>query len=171
MAAMCDKCKLKPATVQVTKTVNGQTTQRMLCSDCAKEEGMLVNHFMPLAQMMAGMMGESVRPQKSSVSGLTCSRCGYDFSKFKESGLLGCPQCYEDFKEYLTPMIRRIQGGLNHLGERPGHCAEVPGQEQLAQLQKQLLLAIEHEEYEKAAELRDQIRSLKGKVESHGTVD
>ena len=58
-------------------------------------------------------------------------------------------------------MIRRIQGGLNHLGERPGHCAEVPGQEQLAQLQKQLLLAIEHEEYEKAAELRDQIRSLK----------
>jgi len=171
MAAMCDKCKVKPATVQVTKTVNGQTTQRMLCSDCAKEEGMLVNHFMPFAQMMAGMMGESVRPQKSSVRGLTCSHCGYDFSKFEETGLLGCPQCYEDFKEYLTPMIRRIQGGLKHMGERPESSSQQPGQEELAQLQKELIQAIELEEYERAAQLRDQIRSLKGKVEKHGTVD
>ena len=171
MAAMCDKCKVNPATVQVTQTVNGQTTQHMLCSECAKKEGMLVSPFMPLAQMMAGMMGESMRPQKSSIKDLSCSRCGYDFSKFQETGLLGCPQCYEDFKEYLSPMIRRIQGGLKHLGERPGHCDEMPGQEKLAQLQKQLISAIEKEEYERAAELRDEIRMLKGKAENHGAMD
>ena len=171
MAAMCDKCKVKPATVQVTHTVNGQKTQRMLCSDCAKQEGMLVNPFMPLAQMMAGMMGESVRPQKSSLSGLACSHCGYDFSRFQETGLLGCPQCYEEFKEYVTPMIRRIHGGLKHMGERPGGGTGAPEQEELALLQKKLMEAVEQEEYEKAAELRDAIRALKGKAENHGTVD
>ena len=165
--AMCDKCKKNPATVQVTQTVNGHKTQLMLCADCAREEGMLVNPFMPFAQMMAGMMGESVRPQRGSAGGLTCSRCGYDFSRFKETGLLGCPQCYHDFREYLNPMIRRIQGGLNHLGQRPGKNPESPEDSRLGELQRQLAQAIDQEEYEKAAGLRDEIRALKRKGEGH----
>ncbi len=165
--AMCDKCKKNPATVQVTQTVNGHKTQLMLCADCAREEGMFVNPFMPFAQMMAGMMGESVRPQRGSSGGLTCSQCGYDFSRFKETGLLGCPQCYHDFREYLNPMIRRIQGGLNHLGQRPGKNPESPEDSRLSELQRQLAQAIDQEEYEKAAGIRDEIRALKGKGERH----
>lgn len=165
--AMCDKCKKNPATVQVTQTVNGHKTQLMLCADCAREEGMFVNPFMPFAQMMAGMMGESVRPQRGSSGGLTCSQCGYDFSRFKETGLLGCPQCYHDFREYLNPMIRRIQGGLNHLGQRPGKNPENPEDSRLSELQRQLAQAIDQEEYEKAAGIRDEIRALKGKGERH----
>ena len=117
--------------------------------------------------MMAGMMGESVRPQRGSSGGLTCSQCGYDFSRFKETGLLGCPQCYHDFREYLNPMIRRIQGGLNHLGQRPGKNPENPEDSRLSELQRQLAQAIDQEEYEKAAGIRDEIRALKGKGERH----
>lgn len=56
------------------------------------------------------------------------------FSRFKETGLLGCPQCYHDFREYLNPMIRRIQGGLNLLGQRPGKNPENPEDSGLGEL-------------------------------------
>ena len=64
-------------------------------------------------------------------------------------------------------MIRRIQGGLNHLGQRPGKNPENPEDSRLGELQRQLAQAIDQEEYEKAAGLRDEIRALKGKGEGH----
>ena len=167
--AMCDRCKKRPATVRVSSTVNGQETEQGLCAQCAMEDGFFSNPFMPFAQMMAGMMGESVRPQRCEEGGLTCSHCGYDFSRFKESGLLGCPQCYRDFSDYLTPMVRRIQGSTSHLGVRPGETAPAAVVDtRLKSLQKELGQALEQEEYEKAAKLRDEMRALQGGEKEHG---
>jgi len=165
---MCDACGKNPANVHVKKMVNGQVEEKHLCSQCAKEQGLFGQLFSPFAQMMAGMTGESVRPQ---VKGVKCSACGFDFSQFKETGLLGCPQCYQDFAPYLKPMIRRIQGGLTHLGERPGQEESNPAQLELASLKKQLAQAVDQEEYEKAAELRDRIRQMTSKEENDHAVD
>ena len=163
--ALCDRCGKNPATIHVSTTVNGKVTEENLCSECARESGVWKDPFMSFAQMMAGMTGETVRPQKTNT--LRCSKCGYDFSRFRETGLLGCPQCYEDFREYLNPMIRRIHGSLTHLGERPGQVISDPVSTRINELQRQLTEAVQNEEYEKAVELRDEIRAIKEKGENH----
>lgn len=89
--------------------------------------------------------------------------CGMTLSKFRETGLLGCPQCYQTFRTALAPIIEGSQGGRSqHMGTRPAYDA--PAQSELDKLREALRAAIETEDYEQAAQLRDQIRDREAKA-------
>ena len=81
-----------------------------------------------------------------------------DFSKV---GRLGCGKCYEAFRPELTDLLRKIHGSHLHRGKVTTTISETaaPLKEE-RRLRDELKKAIDEEEFEKAAALRDQLRTL-----------
>ena len=108
-----------------------------------------------------GKGGASLLP--TPADGLRCAACGSTLKDFRESGRLGCAQCYESFQTHLRDLLRRLHGSSQHVGERyapPGADAAADPRIQLLDLREQLRRAVESENFELAAELRDRIRVL-----------
>ena len=92
-----------------------------------------------------------------------CLAAAASFQDFRESGRLGCPDCYRSFEAPLRDLLRRLHGSTHHLGERYAErepAAAAAAGEQAADLREQLRLAVETENFELAAELRDRLRVL-----------
>ncbi len=83
------------------------------------------------------------------------------YTEFKKTGLMGCSECYVSFKNSLVPIIKRVQGNIEHVGKIPKKSGkEIMEKRQLLRLREELNRAINSEEYERAAELRDEIREV-----------
>ncbi len=105
--------------------------------------------------MEPSLTGNKVRKETK------CPSCGSDYTRFAEGGRLGCAECYKTFARHITPLLKRIHGNPSHQGKVPSKGAgEIRRRRQLAQLRSELKAAVESEQYEKAVELRDEIRSL-----------
>ena len=98
--------------------------------------------------------------------GEACPECGATLQDFRASGRLGCAHCWIAFERPLRDLLRRLHGATRHTGEgytRPGDdTLTAPEQRERirAELREQLRLAIVAEQFERAAELRDQLRVL-----------
>ena len=72
--------------------------------------------------------------------------------------------CYRSFETPLRDLLRRLHGSTQHMGERYADKAApepVPAERpKAAELREQLRLAVETENFELAAELRDRLRVL-----------
>lgn len=166
---MCEVCKSNEAYVHITKIVNGVKQELNLCEACAKEfQGMAypgeinVNSPFSLQQLM-GLIIEGVNKSSSldKNSNITCEKCGTTYKDFKENGFLGCDECYKNFKNAITPVIRRVQGSTEHKGKIPcKQGKEIINKKRILELKEELKRAIQSEEYEKAAEIRDLIRDM-----------
>ena len=161
----CDKCN-RPAThhsVDVSKS--GEKIPINLCDLHAAEEGLTVKaSHTPINELLTNFVklhsGETATP--SSVKELVCDTCGTTFADFRESSLLGCPHCYKVFEQPLGPLLERAhEGGTHHIGKVP-HRAGVGEQRQmeLQRLRRQLNDAVLDEDYELAAQLRDDIKQI-----------
>jgi len=164
MKKKCDKCD-KPATIHLTEIVNGQKIEKHLCEDCAEAEGITIKANIPISQLLEDFVLQTVGEGESEgapSAALACEVCGMTFSEFREKGLLGCPNDYEAFSEQLLPMLARAQdGSTQHVGKTPRRAGSAQ-QKQMAilRLRSQLKNAIASEQYERAAQLRDQIKQL-----------
>lgn len=161
---LCQRCEKKTATVHLTRFKDGHKEELYLCSDCAGDEEVEFP-FAPfsLAGLIGELLGGGARP---AVPDLQCRGCGLCFREFSRKGLLGCPRCYDDFSGQLDPLLRRMHGSVRHVGKQPLRRAGAIGiRRKLEELRHLLQEAVAHEEYEKAARLRDQIRELERKKE------
>jgi protein arginine kinase activator len=159
----CDQCREREAVIHLTQIVNEQVTTLHLCERCAAEKGVESPGSAvktPLGSFLAAM-GKGPEQAPSPRSADTC-RCGATFQDFRETGRLGCPECYRTFEAPLRDLLRRLHGSTLHLGERyaeqPATAAEA--REKAADLREQLRLAVETENFELAAELRDRLRVM-----------
>jgi protein arginine kinase activator len=167
---LCQECHNAPASVHVKKKQGDDEITLHLCRACAKRMGWsnpLDDVKFPLAQFIASMMNDmtQVTPDAEPVdTSAKCSECGLSFQEFSRTGRLGCGHCYEAFRSSMQELLRRIHGGTRHQGKRP-QKAPAPAKTQVAsglrQLKAELDRAIASEDFEKAARLRDQIRSMK----------
>ena len=159
----CDQCREREAVIHLTQIVNQQVTTLHLCEKCAAEKGVESPGSAvktPLGSFLAAMGKGS--EQLQAPRGDTCARCGASFQDFRESGRLGCSECYRTFEAPLRDLLRRLHGSTHHLGERYAErepAAAANGQK-AAELREQLRLAVETENFELAAELRDRLRVL-----------
>jgi protein arginine kinase activator len=163
----CDQCREREAVIHLTQIVNEQVTTLHLCERCAAEKGVESPGGVaktPLGSFLAAM-GKGYPEQAPVARGAdTCVRCGASFQDFRESGRLGCPECYQAFEAPLRDLLRRLHGSTHHVGERyvePGQApvvAEPP--RAAADLREQLRVAVETENFELAAELRDRLRVM-----------
>ncbi len=159
----CDQCREREAVIHLTQIVNEQVTTLHLCERCAAEKGVESPGAVaktPLGTFLAAMGKGLPEVTPAPKISETCSRCGGSLQDFRESGRLGCPECYRAFESPLRDLLRRLHGSTHHLGERYAESgAPIPGGRlQAAELREQLRVAVETENFELAAELRDRLR-------------
>ncbi|MEC7834305.1 MAG: UvrB/UvrC motif-containing protein [Gemmatimonadota bacterium] len=159
---LCDNCGSKPATVNLTQIENNEMSSYHLCEDCAAQKGLEATtepSSSPLPDFLA-QIGDEPREEEDSDN--ECSFCGLMFAAFRETGRLGCPHCYETFEAHLRRLLRRVHGGTKHVGKiyLPPDPTVSEIEKQMEALRRRLNRAVEAEDFERAAELRDQMRSL-----------
>ena len=157
----CDNCN-KTATVHLTEIKGGKKIEKHLCEQCAAQnEGLPVKSHTPINELLTNFVLAHSGLQKES--GSACESCGISWAEFRQSGLFGCPNDYNIFEKDLTPLLQRAhEGATHHVGKVPTRrgVTGVPMKKQLdvAKLRKELGKAVESEDYERAAKLRDQIK-------------
>jgi protein arginine kinase activator len=154
----CQKCP-QAATLHITEIVSEDQVEVMhLCEKCAHE------YLYEPSQKQAGKSAAASSGEEGdepAVMNRECEVCGIKFVDFRNTGRLGCPHDYEEFREELTPLLENIHGETRHCGKVPRRLPQSKQtQSELLQLRKQLLQAVNKEAYEEAARLRDRIRRL-----------
>jgi protein arginine kinase activator len=92
-----------------------------------------------------------------------CSACEIRLGEIAQTGRVGCPECYRHFSDRLTPYIRRVHGPAAHTGHIPKSAGEhLYHKRRLSELQNSLQIAISQQEFEKCADIRDEIAVLTG---------
>ncbi|MEW6308134.1 MAG: UvrB/UvrC motif-containing protein [Bacillota bacterium] len=158
---LCQECRKRAATVHVTQVVNQTKTEKHLCSECARQMGEFEFALSPsfnINSLLASMF--NLEPQLAAGSRLRCENCGLTFPEFGKAGRLGCSQCYAEFRPRLEPLLRRVHGASVHTGKVPSRTGgAVRAKKEIEDLRRQLAQAVQAEEFERAARLRDEIRS------------
>jgi protein arginine kinase activator len=167
MPVMCNNCGTRPSKIHFTEIVNNNLVSMDLCLECAEEKGIDVQKVgsYGLGDLVAGLIDDSAQTEAEKIGKVRCPHCGFDFSEFKQIGRFGCPECYRAFEAQLVPWLRKIHGSTQHTGQKPeGLGPKASFRKELSELAEQLSKAVENEEFEKAAKLRDRIRELEAKV-------
>lgn len=161
----CDNCN-KTATVHLTEIRNGKKIEKHLCEQCAAQnEGVpsLVKGHTPINELLTNFVMAHSGLQKEM--NITCEQCGVTWAEFRNSGLFGCEHDYDVFEKDLLPLLQRAhEGATHHVGKVPtrngGAGVSKPRRKvvDIAKLRKELTKAVDTEDYEQAAKLRDQIR-------------
>lgn len=166
---LCEECNTNEARFAVTMKINGEARVRHLCAECMQalnpsfRTGNVAGVLAAiLSAITAGERGgEGGEKPEEAVPDITCPKCGTTYAAFHRSGRLGCPGCYVAFREQLQPMLQQIHGRVQHAGRLPLDNAEAQRsrtrQEELTRLMQQ---AVALEDFETAAQLRDQIHAL-----------
>ncbi|HTV61563.1 MAG TPA: UvrB/UvrC motif-containing protein [Verrucomicrobiae bacterium] len=163
----CSICKDKPATVHLTQIVGDKMQKLDLCEECAKAKGVNDPAGFALADLMLGLGASQEIEQAAGGMELKCPRCGFTQADFKKSGRLGCPDCYKTFAEGLGGLLKTMHKGTRHVGKTPEALrATRDNADKLKQLQKKLAKAIELENFEEAAHLRDEIKQISDRLAS-----
>lgn len=153
---ICESCQVNQASVDFTQIVNGETKKLQLCAECAAEKKIDVHGPLSLTDILFGLGNttEDAAPGPDEA----CPNCHMRRSDFRKTTQLGCPVCYETFADDLAPMFRSMHRDIRHAGK-------IPRSEQfnveLQSLEEQLGEAVERQDFEEAARLRDAVRELR----------
>ncbi len=166
---MCDNCGKNTANTMIEKNINGKKTRMYLCPECAAKSGALdpfkygFDGF-GMNNILSTMLGSSEEAHEDK-----CPFCGSTFAEIARHGKAGCAKCYDAFYDRLSATIYRLHGDTVHKGKLPKNAGEKISQKRrLGDLKKQLQKAIEAQEFEQAARLRDEINDLRKGGECDG---
>jgi protein arginine kinase activator len=164
---LCDLCNKNQATVHLTEIIDDQISELHLCEECARKKSLQMEQQFGIADLLAGL-AEFGKPEEKAEADFKCSNCGLSYQDFKRVGRLGCGECYPSFRKYLLPLLKKIHGSTQHLGKAPYKIAIARPRKKapLDELRLRLKQAVENEEFEEAARLRDKIREFEKKNEA-----
>jgi len=155
----CQFCD-NDATVHLQQIKDEETQEMHLCESCAEERGITDPDGFSLASMLGDKEDQVKVPEIQLIP--ECDECGFSLEDLKKVGRLGCSSCYSAFNSEISAMLDSMHRGVIHLGKRPeGMICEVLQQEKIDSVEQALQLAIENEDFELAAKLRDELNSLK----------
>lgn len=158
---LCEKCNKNPATVFLENNFNNVKSEYHLCAECAQE----INMQFDFANIINSLFGAALVNPPETTKGVRCEKCGLSLSDFRRLGKFGCASCYSAFEPQTEMMLKNIQGQLRHNGKIPNRLQKTIGVErELERLKLELRNAIESEEYEAAAILRDKIKSVQAET-------
>ena len=167
----CDNCGEREAAIHLTQIVNNSVTTMHLCEQCAAEKGVETGAGVakfPLGDFLASLGKSGGGKQEEQAAGVACPACGGTMDDFRQTGRLGCARCYTTFEPHLRDLLRRLHGSTQHVGERyTAPAAAAPAEAEgpapdtrVSALREQLRRAVEAEDFELAAELRDRLKVL-----------
>lgn len=159
MERTCDCCP-NPAVVHETLVQNGVRSEIHLCAEHAVERG----YILPTSVGPALVVGKLLerQPQAPARAARSCPACGMTMQVLRESGLVGCAECYRQFEDELAAIIGRTQeGALVHVGRHPSQASNLIDRAAMRnRMVRELREAVAREEYERAARLRDEMHAL-----------
>lgn len=161
---LCEDCREKEAELQLTAIIDGAMRTLDLCSACASARGLTSSSSppAPLADFLAQLGPEA--PPGGEGSSEPCPYCGITESDFRRTGRLGCPQCYAHFEPQLRSLLRRLHGSPQHVGKLYMSAGSEAGDRiaRLSAMRRRLQRAVDTEDFELAAQLRDRIHEMEG---------
>jgi len=163
----CNICGNKKATVHLTEIVDEQISELHLCEECAREKSVQMEQQFGLADLLAGLSDFGKQTKDVEKVKAKCPNCALTYDDFRKLGRLGCGECYTAFHEYLGALLKKIHGSSQHLGKAPAKFPSMPQAkvDDLQELKNQLNKAIQAENFEEAARLRDKVHRAEKKIE------
>lgn len=160
----CENCNIRQASVHITQVGQGYKKEIKLCLYCLHEKG-LNSSIVYLSDILGNIIKEFItmdNDDKRKSSGLVCSGCSMPFNRFFETGLLGCPDCYESFDFELKKILHRFHGSTVHITDSSKGKSKLSSSKttHIGKLKNDLQSAVKTENFEKAAELRDKLKLL-----------
>lgn len=145
--------------------IAGEEMQKVdLCEQCAKAKGVNDPEAFSFADLVLGLGASKAVAKGAGRKEAGCPCCGFTQADFKKTGRLGCPDCYEHFSEGLESLLKSMHKGIRHVGKVPKRYKRLQkaseATDKIKTLQRKLSEAVEAEQFERAAELRDEIRAL-----------
>ena len=170
MSKKCQSCGKEDARNHFKKWENNRETELLLCDTCAEDRGLVApGEQGDIQQSLNTMLQDMDGLSEGAVGTIRCDSCGLLYSAFRDTGRLGCAHCYEVFGQQLRPLLRRVHGAVQHVGKSPAvDDAHAARRRELRDLQTEMERAVVRDEFEHAAQLRDQIRALKADVPAAG---
>lgn len=170
---VCQECGKRPATLHFTKIVSGEKTEFHFCESCAREKGEIIpgtSNGFSIHSLLSGLLdldptGKGQGSDSRGQQAPRCEECGMTYSQFSKLGRFGCSSCYKFFSDRLDPLFKRVHGNTTHVGKIPKRSGgKIQVKRRIDELKKELHYRILQEEFELAAEIRDQIRELEKSI-------
>ena len=156
----CNRCGA-PSVYHSTLIVNGISQKTSLCRDCALKEGVFSTEKPSLFDEMFSSFSDLLGYEQ--VENVVCPVCKTTLREFKSTGRLGCPNCYDIFREEISKIIKRIAPFETHKQDtiktkvKPEKLSK---EDKIKQLREEMKLAVSEERYEDAAKIKKQITKL-----------
>ena len=165
---LCEHCKERDAVVHLTRIVENTVTQLHLCEKCAAEKGVETSAPHPLGdilqavQQQAELSAAQAGPEAEEVDRGVCAFCGATARDFRATGRLGCAHCWDANAASLRDLVQRLHGARKHTGRRyePPRPETLQEADARGELRDRLRRAVESEQFELAAELRDRLKVM-----------
>ena len=171
---ICEKCNKNPATLHMQQFINGTKTEIHLCQECSFKIDTNFSYEHLFQGILDAIQSKYLNQGKDSAgngiggAGLqnmaaapSCAKCGMSYDEFKNVGKLGCEACYQAFDKEINALFKNVQGSTRHEGKYPQRTGVLLRQKRRAdELRADLKKAVEEENFEEAARLRDIIKSL-----------
>lgn len=186
---LCENCHQNEASIHYTEIINGVKREHYLCMECARKLnfsglGDMSDTEFPFVRLLTGLLsagGGGKELEDSPMMHVCCPGCGMSFDEFTMVGKFGCAECYGVFAPLIEDNMKRIHGDSVHRGKKyKSGSGDMPVSgdrndnnlaimkdenddpvETLKELNRKLREAVEIENFEEAAKLRDKIRMLK----------
>lgn len=159
---LCDQCGERDASVHLTTIVDNEVRQQHLCERCAAERGVETTVSLPKHPLSVFLHEVQQQAATPSAEAGKCSFCGSTMADFRATGRWGCAQCYGTFEASMRDLLRRVHGNSKHAGL--AYQTPQPELDErssiLGELKERLRRAIESEQFEVAADLRDRIKVM-----------
>ena len=160
----CEICKNQEATVHFKQVTGDEVRELWVCRACAEERGLDLQSPVSLTDFFFGTQQESPPPIPPDKD-IQCAACKMKLSDFRRLSRLGCPACYEAFSEEMDSVLAQLQDGDQHMGK-------VPAREQvrfeIAGHEDALARAVDAQNFEEAAKLRDRLHELRARAGKPG---
>ncbi|MGL5649484.1 MAG: UvrB/UvrC motif-containing protein [Clostridium sp.] len=171
---VCERCNKKEAILNLSKIVEGESTSIWLCERCAKKYGKeLFNdvydergEYTSFNNVLSILFDDADKKNKELE--VKCSSCGTALMDVKNGKLIGCEKCYNIFEKDIDRIVEKNNLYNEHRGNIPHKLGdEINLKRKILRLEKEMDIAVAIEAYEKAAEIRDEIRKLKGEEKNN----
>ncbi len=166
----CDNCE-KPATFHITELTDNRPQELHFCEDHARAYLTSSDESVEESpSSLAGALAEQLSvgqtaQQLAQLDQRACPICGITFYEFRSKGRLGCPHDYVCFEQELEPLIANIHGESDHIGKVPKRSpSDTEQRTQLIRMRREMKDAVAEEHYERATELRDEIKQIEEKL-------